>query len=67
MIDPIKNKKAKVVYGSRVLPGGKRTRPKTIDFKVRYFANLFLTFLSNILNKQFKDCHTCYKVLNLMF
>lgn len=63
LIDPIKHNKAKVVYGSRVLPGGKRTRPKTIDFKIRYLANLFLTFLSNILNRQkLTDCHTCYKV-----
>ena len=63
LIEPFINGNEKVVYGSRVLPGGKRTRPKTIDFKVRYFANLFLTFLSNILNKQnLTDCHTCYKV-----
>ena len=63
LIEPIKNSKAKVVYGSRVMPGGSRTRPKTIDFKIRYLANLFLTFLSNILNRQkLTDCHTCYKV-----
>ena len=64
LIDPIKFNEAQVVYGSRVLPGGRRTRPKTFDFKVRYLANLFLTFLSNILNGQkLTDCHTCYKVL----
>ena len=63
LIDPIKFNEAQVVYGSRVLPGGRRTRPKTFDFKVRYLANLFLTFLSNILNGQkLTDCHTCYKV-----
>ncbi|MDC3000739.1 glycosyltransferase family 2 protein [Candidatus Pelagibacter sp.] len=66
LVEPIINKKAEVVYGSRVLPGGKRTRPKTFDFVVRYFANWFLTFLSNILNKQnLSDCHTCYKVFKL--
>ena len=65
LIEPIKQKNAKVVYGSRVMPGGNRTRPKTFDFIIRYFANWFLTFLSNILNKQFiSDCHTCYKVFS---
>ena len=63
LINPILNNDADVVYGSRVLSGGKRTRPKTFDFKIRYLANLFLTFLSNLLNKQkLTDCHTCYKV-----
>ncbi len=63
LIKPIKDNIAEVVYGSRVLPGGKRTRPKTIDFKIRLLANLFLTFLSNLLNGQkLTDCHTCYKV-----
>jgi|TARA_B100001079_G_C16340419_1_gene483293 glycosyltransferase involved in cell wall biosynthesis len=65
LIEPIKNDESKVVYGSRVLPGAKRTRPKTLDFKIRYIANIFLTFLSNILNKQsLSDCHTCYKVFS---
>ena len=63
LIKPIQNKETEVVYGSRILPGGKRTRPKTFDFVVRFYANLFLTFLSNLLNKQgLSDCHTCYKV-----
>ena len=63
LIDPIIKNIAEVVYGSRVLPGANRTRPKTFDFKIRYLANLFLTFLSNTLNKQnISDCHTCYKV-----
>ena len=66
LIKPIKYNKAEVVYGSRVLPGGNRTRPKTFDFVIRYFANWFLTFLSNILNKQnISDCHTCYKVFKM--
>ncbi len=63
LIKPIQNRETEVVYGSRVLPGGKRTRPKTFDFVIRFYANLFLTFLSNLLNKQnLSDCHTCYKV-----
>lgn len=65
LIDPIINDGEKVVYGSRVLPGGNRTRPKTFDFVIRYFANWFLTFFSNCLNKQnLSDCHTCYKVFS---
>lgn len=63
LIKPILQKKSNVVYGSRVLKGGKRVRPKTLSFKFRTFANHFLTYLSNILNNQnLTDAHTCYKV-----
>lgn len=63
LINPILNNKTNIVYGSRVLKGGKRVRPKTLSFKIRIFANHFLTFLSNILNNQnLTDAHTCYKV-----
>ena len=63
LIEPILKKKTKVVYGSRVLGEGQRTRPSTIDFKIRYLANIFLTNLSNFMNKQnLTDAHTCYKV-----
>ena len=63
LINPIVNGEVQVVYGSRVLNGGKRTRPNTIDTKIRMFANNFLTFFSNFLNNQnLTDCHTCYKV-----
>ncbi len=63
LIKPIIKKKSKIVYGSRVLKGGKRTRPKTIDVLIRLCANYFLTFLSNIFNNQeLTDAHTCYKV-----
>ena len=63
LINPILQNKTNVVYGSRVLKGGKRVRPKTISFKIRILANHFLTFLSNILNNQnLTDAHTCYKV-----
>jgi dolichol-phosphate mannosyltransferase len=63
LINPIVNDEAQVVYGSRVLNGGRRTRPNTIDTKIRIFANNFLTFFSNFLNNQnLTDCHTCYKV-----
>ena len=65
LIKPIIDNKFKVVYGSRVLKGGKRIRPKTIGFAVRIFANHFLTFLSNLINNQnLTDAHTCYKVFS---
>jgi len=63
LIKPIVKNKYDVVYGSRVLKGGKRIRPKTVGFAIRIFANHFLTFLSNIINDQnLTDAHTCYKV-----
>ncbi len=65
LIDPILQKKTKVVYGSRVLKGGVRLRPKSLDVVVRLAANYFLTFLSNLLNRhQLTDAHTCYKVFD---
>ena len=63
LIKPIVKNKYDVVYGSRVLKGGKRIRPKTVGFAIRIFANHFLTFLSNLINNQnLTDAHTCYKV-----
>ncbi len=63
LIDPIINSGHDVVYGSRVLNGSTRTRPKTFDTLIRVLANRFLTFLSNVSNNQnLTDAHTCYKV-----
>lgn len=65
LINPIINQEAEVVYGSRVIEGGIRTRPKIYDSKIRLFANNLLTYLSNFLNNQnLTDCHTCYKVFS---
>ena len=65
LVKPIIKKKTKVVYGSRVLKGGKRIRPNSFDVFIRLLANHFLTFLSNILNNQnLTDAHTCYKVFD---
>ncbi len=65
LIEPIFKKNSKIVYGSRVLKGGLRIRPKSIDVFVRLAANHFLTFLSNLLNQQnLTDAHTCYKVFD---
>ena len=63
LLNPILKKKTNVVYGSRVLKGGVRIRPRSFDVVVRLSANHFLTFLSNILNNHnLTDAHTCYKV-----
>jgi|TARA_Y100000389_G_scaffold5366_1_gene5081 dolichol-phosphate mannosyltransferase len=63
LLDPFKDENIHCVYGSRVLPGANRTRPKSLSFAFRTFANHFLTFLSNLLNNQkLTDAHTCYKV-----
>jgi dolichol-phosphate mannosyltransferase len=65
LIKPIIKKKTKIVYGSRVLAGGVRVRPKSIDVAIRLIANHFLTFLSNMLNNHnLTDAHTCYKVFD---
>lgn len=63
LVSPIINLNERVVYGSRVIKGAKRTRPNSIDTFVRILANKFLTSLSNVLNDQsLTDAHTCYKV-----
>ena len=65
LIEPIIKKKSKIVYGSRVLKGGHRIRPKSIDVFIRLAANHFLTFLSNLFNHQnLTDPHTCYKIFD---
>ena len=65
LINPIIQNKTNIVYGSRVLKGGIRIRPRSFDVIIRLAANYFLTFLSNLLNKHnLTDAHTCYKVFN---
>jgi dolichol-phosphate mannosyltransferase len=57
LLEPIRNKRTRVVYGSRILGRGK--------FLVSSFiANRFLTFLTNILyNTHLTDMETCYKLI----
>ena len=63
LLKPIIQDKKIVVYGSRVLKGGVRKRPKSFDTYIRVLANYFLTYLSNFMNNQkLSDAHTCYKV-----
>lgn len=62
LIEPIKNNKSDVVYGSRVLGKERYFQVNFISF-MRTFANHVLTIISNILNNQkLTDAHTCYKV-----
>ncbi len=57
LLVPIKDKKTRVVYGSRILGKG--------DFlKASYYANRFLTLLTNVLYKgHISDMETCYKLI----
>ncbi|MCX7995522.1 MAG: glycosyltransferase family 2 protein [candidate division WOR-3 bacterium] len=62
LIEPIITGKTKVVYGSRILGKGK-------FLKKSYFANRFLTLLTNLFFKgHITDMETCYKMIdrNLM-
>lgn len=57
LIKPIKEKRANVVYGSRILGKGH-------FLKSSYYANRFLTLMTNVLfNAHISDMETCYKVV----
>ena len=57
LLRPIKEKRTSVVYGSRILGKGS-------FLKSSYFANRFLTLLTNILfSSHISDMETCYKVI----
>ncbi len=52
-----------VIYGSRVLNGGKTNNPGGLRPYFSKFANFILTKISNLLNDQnLTDAHTCYKL-----
>lgn len=52
-----------VVYGSRVLRSTKFKNVQNFSHGIRIFGNIFLTFLSNVINNQnLTDAHTCYKM-----
>ena len=64
LIKPIINKKAQVVYGSRVL-NKERYKSNNFTSTFRIFANHILTIISNFINSQnLTDAHTCYKVFD---
>tara|TARA_Y100000996_G_scaffold344080_1_gene281767 strand:- start:99 stop:797 length:699 start_codon:yes stop_codon:yes gene_type:complete len=55
----------KVIYGSRVLKKDKFSNTQNFSHKFRILANFFLTYISNIINKQnLTDAHTCYKMFD---
>ncbi len=58
-----KNKNYKVIYGSRFLKKNYKKIYSSFNKDViRIFGNIFLTFFSNLLNRQdLTDAHTCYK------
>ena len=59
----IENKKSKVVYGSRVLNNIQNKKSQNFSHGMRIIGNIFLTKLSNLINKQnLTDAHTCYKM-----
>jgi glycosyltransferase involved in cell wall biosynthesis len=59
LLDPIRNGKADVVYGSRFMGGG----PHRVVFFWHMIGNKFLTFLSNMFtNINLTDMETCYKM-----
>jgi len=64
IIDLLKLKNYKAVYGSRVL-NTNRYKDNNFTSNIRVFANHVLTILSNIINKQkLTDAHTCYKAFD---
>ena len=64
LLEPIKDKSYKVVYGSRVL-GKNRYSEKNFTSKFRVFFNHALTILTNIIYRQnLSDAHTCYKTFD---
>ena len=51
-------------YGSRVLNKNKYQNNKNFTHLIRIWGNIFLTFVSNIINNQnLTDAHTCYKMI----
>ena len=62
LINPIKQNKTNIVYGSRVL-GRKKKNQSRFTSNIRILGNFLLTKISNYVNKQnLTDAHTCYKV-----
>ena len=63
MLDTMKQKKLRCLYGSRVL-GKNRYNQKNFTSFFRVFANHILTIFTNIIYRQkLTDAHTCYKMV----
>ncbi len=64
-VDIIKKNKFKALYGSRVLKKDKYYNVQNFSHKIRIWGNVFLTFISNKINRQnLTDAHTCYKMID---
>ena len=65
LISEIEKKKYKVIYGSRVLKSKTFKNIQNFSHRLRVVGNIFLTQLSNLINKQkLTDAHTCYKLFD---
>lgn len=63
LLEEIEKNNNKVVYGSRVLNNPHNRKSQNFSHSLRILGNIFLTKLSNLLNKQkLTDAHTCYKM-----
>ena len=67
MLNTMKQKKLRCLYGSRVL-GKNRYNQKNFTSFFRVFANHILTIFTNIIYRQkLTDAHTCYKMVEKNF
>ena len=65
IISEMEKKDYKIMYGSRVLEKSMFKNTKNFTHIIRIWGNIFLTKISNFLNRQnLTDAHTCYKVFN---
>ena len=65
LLKTIKIEGLKVIYGSRVLNNKKNKKAQNFSHSARIIGNVFLTKLSNFINKQsLTDAHTCYKLFD---
>tara|TARA_B100001250_G_scaffold337347_1_gene304122 strand:- start:696 stop:1397 length:702 start_codon:yes stop_codon:yes gene_type:complete len=63
-LNEAKENKYKAIYGSRVLKKDRFSNAQNFSHKTRIWGNLFLTFISNLINNQnLTDAHTCYKMV----
>ncbi len=63
MVEEALKNNSQAVYGSRVLQKDKFSNIQNFSHKIRIWGNMFLTFISNKINKQnLTDAHTCYKM-----
>lgn len=64
LLDKIEKQNLEAVYGSRVLKIGKFKNIQNFSHRIRIYGNIFLTFISNLMNNQkLTDAHTCYKLI----